>query len=176
LAACAAVAVYFLRNSGDGMVEPADRSAATAAPLSDVPSNTTAPSERALAQGKSAPASPESQREEEAPSAMPASAGPQHAALPARPASAASQEEAAEDANAKAPPKKAAVSGGSTKHPARATHATGPQAPPEPTHSGKSPLVVRPLADEWDRRIDDTKKAPQSVYMPAGNIDMNDFR
>jgi serine/threonine-protein kinase len=48
--------------------------------------------------------------------------------------------------------------------------------PPEPTHPSPSPVVVRALPNDWDRRLDQNPAAPASVHMPAGRINVNDFR
>ena len=48
--------------------------------------------------------------------------------------------------------------------------------PPEPTHPAPAPVVVRTLSNDWDRRLDQNTTAPAAVHMPAGRINVNDFR
>jgi hypothetical protein len=60
----------------------------------------------------------------------------------------------------------------------RGTKAPKPsiEPPPEPTHPNPSPVVVRTLSNDWDRRLDQNSAAPAAVHMPAGRINVNDFR
>jgi serine/threonine protein kinase len=48
--------------------------------------------------------------------------------------------------------------------------------PPEPIHPAPAPVVVRTLSNDWDRRLDQNTAPPAAVHMPAGRINVNDFR
>jgi hypothetical protein len=37
-------------------------------------------------------------------------------------------------------------------------------------------VVVRELPSDWEKRLDQHTDAPKAVHMPAGSIDLNDFR
>ncbi|HTU57084.1 MAG TPA: hypothetical protein VMF89_01600, partial [Polyangiales bacterium] len=74
-----------------------------------------------------------------------------------------------------APAKPGSTASSATK---RSTKAPKPalELPPEPTHPAPSPVVVRTLSNEWDRRLDQNTTAPAAVHNPAGRINVNDFR
>jgi serine/threonine-protein kinase len=45
-----------------------------------------------------------------------------------------------------------------------------------PTPPSAAPMVVRELPSDWEKRLDQHTDAPKAVHMPAGSIDLNDFR
>jgi len=72
-------------------------------------------------------------------------------------------------------PAKPSGSASSSKRSSKAPKPTL-EPPPEPTHPAPAPVVVRTLPNDWDRRLDQNTTAPAAVHMPAGRINVNDFR
>jgi hypothetical protein len=61
------------------------------------------------------------------------------------------------------------------KRVARSARGSLENAAPE-GHGSAAASATHPLANDWDRRLDDTTAPPAAVHMPAGHINMNDFR
>jgi serine/threonine-protein kinase len=160
LLACAAVAVYFLNHPELPALQPQDPGAEAPAAVSS-----------------SAPPPPEVKAPVAPSIPVPTIELPLPTPTPA-PSAAPSGEASAPVELAVPGPRGISPSKSSSTPSKRSTRAAkpSPEAPAEPTPAAPAPVVVRALPNDWDRRLDQPAAPATNVHMPAGHINMNDFR
>jgi len=172
LLACAGVAVYFLNHPE-----------VTSLPSIDAPAQTEEVQQHAATSGESEPAIAKAQP----PAAVqPAASEPPAGIAPVAPLGLAPTLATpsfgqttvmlpSPDPSIAAPARPGSSASSTAK---RSTRSLKPalELPPEPTHPTPSPVVVRTLTNDWDRRLDQNTTAPSAVHNPAGRINVNDFR
>jgi eukaryotic-like serine/threonine-protein kinase len=69
-------------------------------------------------------------------------------------------------------------SGTTFKRSSRGLKPPTPEALPEPVHvsTPTPPVNAKPASGDWDKRLDQNTPQAPAVHMPAGRINMNDFR
>ncbi|HET8932527.1 MAG TPA: protein kinase [Polyangiales bacterium] len=163
LLACAGVAVYFLNHPELPPLQPE-------APASEVPA----------AVSSSAP-TPEIQPPVIAPSIPVPTIEIELPAVPTPapvPSAAPSGDNSAPVELAAPSPRGPSPSRASSTLSKRSTRAPKPtlEPPPEPAPAAPAPVVVRALPNDWDRRLDQPAAPAANVHIPAGHININDFR
>ena len=173
LLACAGVAVYFLNHP-----EVASAPSVEEHPAEEVQQHAATSGE---SQSESAPKAPATAQPMQPVAAEPAAVIAPAAPLGLAPTLAAPSPGQttvmlpSPDPSIAAPAKPSGSASSTSK---RSTKALKPalELPPEPTHPAPSPVVVRTLSNDWDRRLDQTTTAPAAVHNPAGRINVSDFR